>query len=282
MASTISNQMIVLAFSTTLMFACGSSASKKEEQKRLDENTVTFSPPPGTYEYGVVVVAKKKDEGTGSGLFETKKADGSWGLAYDSCVGGVDTAANCLVFNESKVVSYRLSTLGGEGSEKSIEYKIAPLQKNVKVNDKEYSEQKTECAASSSGGVTTVSGRIKLKNDAVLGADKIAYLLFKINDASKLNEDLTISSADYATGFSIKGNGDSAATSPSEFYPGRNSSSTTDKCVVKLTGFSAGGKATGEMQCDLSLGEYTDATVLGKTLKIPKTEWQCDSWVSSI
>ncbi|MBF0440686.1 MAG: hypothetical protein HQK54_02165 [Oligoflexales bacterium] len=277
----ILKDLVLIIVSTIFVLSCGSSSSsKKEEQARLDANDVTLTPPPGDYDYGPIVIFKKKDDGAGSGALEIQKADGSWSFAWSECYGGVSTGSTCVSVPETKKIAYRLSTIAGESSEKSAQYNISFKQKDVIINGSTFTESLTDCAVSSSSGVNKLEGRIKLSNNSVLGETKVLYLFFSFSDLSKIGQALTITSGT-DDGLAIKGTGDTAPYSAYDFYPGRYSGS-NDQCVVNVTEYTAGQKATGTAKCDLSTGTYGTATILGKSATIPEYSWQCDRWVLSL
>jgi hypothetical protein len=271
----------VALLSSAMFLVCACGSPKKEEEKRLNENTVTVTPAAGTYEYGVVLVFSKQNNDAGSGVLEFQKTDGSWSWAVGNCAGGV-SGDYCLLVNESQTVNYRLSTTAGQSSVKTAAYTIQLQTKNLTLNGQAFTESQTDCAVSESNGTKSLSGRIKLTNNSVIGADKIAYAFFEVNDITKLNQELTVTSAFSDTGLQISSTGDSAPISPSTFSPGANSDSPTDNCKVTLTAFTAGQKATGTLECTLSRNQFQDTTALTKNLVITKGDWQCDRWVTSL
>lgn len=238
-----------------------------------------MSVPPGTYEHGIVVVFKKEDDGAGSGLLEIQKPDGTWGIAWSECYGGIDSGATCVSVNETKTIKYRLSTSGGESSEKEAAYVITPKTANLSINGAGYNEAQTDCAVSLSDN--KLSARIKLTNASALGAEKVVYVFAEVATTS-LNTEVVVSDSNQS-GIVFKGTGDDEPYSASGgLYPGRNSSSTNDKCTLKLTEFKAGEAAAGSIECKLSLGEFSDPSPLGKAITISRGAWRCDAWKSSL
>lgn len=266
------SRVLLAAFSGTIILSCGS--SKESEKKRLDANTVSLSVPPGTYEHGVVVIFKKSDDGTGSGVLEIQKPDGTWGFASSECNGGVETGATCVTVNSTKTIKYRLATISGESSEKEASYVINPKTNNLTINSSQFNESTTDCYTS--GTDKKLKGRVKLTNDDVLTSSKVAYVHFGI-DYTTLNNPLTVTSGT-DNGISVKGSGDNAPDW-ADIHPGGGSSQ-TDKCIVTLTTFQAGQKAAGEIECSLSSGTFSTQTPLGSSIIIAKGVWQCDSWKS--
>ena len=279
-------QKIIL---TTLLTACGSTKTSEEslkeakstEKARLDANTITLSPPPGDYKHGVVVTLKKKDDSSGSGALEIKKEDGSWTLFNLDCFGGVPTGS-CVNITKTSTITYRLTTLAGESSEKTVNYSINYAAKaDIIVNSSPLKHEQTKCYVSDSSGIKKLRAQIKVTNDVVLGSGKVGYINLEVNDLSKIATPLDISDSS-STGFAIKGAGDSDSFISQDFYPGRNSSEEGkgDKCTVTLSSFKAGESAEGKISCSLSLGTYTDATIIGKSFVLPESDWSCDSWSS--
>ncbi len=208
-----------------------------------------------------------------------KHPDGTWGIAGGECYAGVDSGATCVSVNESRTIKYRLSTIGGESSEKEAAYVIAPKTANLTINGVEYSEGKTDCAVSSSDKALTA--RVKLTNASAIGADKVAYVLVNVG-TTNLNADVSVTDS-VDTGIVFKGTGDDAPVSAGGGgYPGGNSATPADKCTVKLTAFKVGEAATGEIECSLNISEYLEPIPIGKTISIAKGAWHCDTWKSSL
>jgi hypothetical protein len=240
----------------------------------------TVSPAPGTFTHGIVVKVAPKNQDAGVS-FELKNPDGSWTFFSDTCIAGINSTNDCYVVNQTKTLTIRPIVNGERGASVDLAYTITPETKNVTINSASYVEQATDCAISESGGIESLRGRIKVANTATLGETKVGYVFFSFNDVANVGQTVTVGDSSNS-GFDIRSTGDNAPFDATTFYPGQNSSSPSDACTVRLTEYTPGGRAAGEVSCNLTQSSFDTASPIGTTLTMPTTEWVCDKWLSSL
>jgi hypothetical protein len=266
----ISSLLSIVFMCSIFLTACGSSSEEATKQK-LNENTVTLTPPPGIYDHGVVVAFSKAENGTGSGALEFKDKNGNWSISLENCYGGVEKSNTCINVNESMEITYRLSTFSGESDEKTVSYIINPTRNDVVVNDVKFSEDKTICSINSDNELRFF---IRAKNENTL-PNKYISVIGQVIDLTILNTSLVITNDD--AGIAVESTGSDSPSYP-DYYPGANSFSREESCRVSLTEFKVGQRVAGTIFCAISVSRFDDHQDLGPTAVLEESTWVCDEW----